>query len=173
MLWAQYNLGIKRTIPDDDDDLEFLPQDNPNEGSDEGRDDGELTAILQGYTSLIFVKADIEKAAIGSDDFIVPDSAPTKTPRKSRDSKKRKKSSNDLRGTAPSTAKTPTSTSRFAFSPKSCNSTPLPSVVTHRPKPPTPSGRKDRDEVRYFWLVDIKDADGNPRMLFTREIYSC
>lgn len=112
------------------------------------------------------MKADSEKAAIGSDDFVVPDSAPTRTPRKSRDSKKRKKSNNDLRGTPSSTVKVPASTSRFAFNPKSGNSTPVSSVTTHRPKPPTPAGRKDRDEVRYFWLAEIKDADGNPRMFF-------
>ncbi|PUU72966.1 hypothetical protein B9Z19DRAFT_1096160 [Tuber borchii] len=34
--------GIKRTIRDDDDDLEFLPQDNLIEGSDDGEDDCEL-----------------------------------------------------------------------------------------------------------------------------------
>ncbi|PUU72967.1 muts domain V-domain-containing protein [Tuber borchii] len=108
------------------------------------------------------VKADIEKATIGSDDFVVPDGAPTRTPRKSRDSKKRKKSNNDLCGTPSSTVKAPASTSRFVFNPKSGNSTPVSSVTTHRPKPPTPAGRKDRDEVRYFWLAEIKDADGNP-----------
>ena len=53
--WAQYNLGIKRTIrdDDDDDDLEFLPQDNLIEGLDDREDDGELTNSTETYQLLL------------------------------------------------------------------------------------------------------------------------
>ncbi|CAZ83140.1 unnamed protein product [Tuber melanosporum] len=136
-------VSVKRTIQDydGDGDLEFLPQNNLIEGSDQGSD----------------------IAAIDCDDFVVPDIAPTRTPRKTRDSKKRKKSNNDFHGTPSPTVKTPASASHFVFNPKSDSTTPVFSATTPRPKPPAaPAGRKDRDEVRYFWLVDIKDADGNP-----------
>lgn len=61
-------------------------------------------------------------------------------------------------------------TSRFAFSPKSGNSTPraaarTPSKLATTPARETPRNKKDRDEVRYSWLVDVKDADQNKRML--------
>ncbi|KAG0643024.1 muts domain V-domain-containing protein [Tuber brumale] len=155
MCRSSSEVSVKRTIWDDDgdDDLEFLPQDNLVKGSDEGS----------------------ENAAIDSDDFIVSDTAPTKTPRKARDSKKRKKSNNDFHGTPSPTLKTPASASRFVFNPTSGRTLPVSSGSTPRPQPPAaPTGRKDRDEVRYYWLVDIKDADGNtpdhpdydPRTLF-------
>lgn len=66
-----------------------------------------------------------------------------------------------------SASKTPTGTSRFAFNPRNINSTPNSIVATPGPETPktlgqaTPSGKKQKDEDRYSWLVDIHDADGN------------
>lgn len=78
------------------------------------------------------------------------------------------------------TPRTPISASRFAFHPRSGNSTPASTIATPRPKTPktpgqaTPSGKKQKNEERYRWLADVCDADKNtpdhpdydPRTLF-------
>lgn len=64
-----------------------------------------------------------------------------------------------------STPKTPTSTSRFAFNPRNGNSTPASVINTPGPSKTlgqaTPSGKKQKNEVRYGWLADVQDADKN------------
>ena len=109
-------------------------------------------------------------AAIDSDDFVVSDSAPTKTSRKSKvNNAKKRKTSDDV----PSSAiKTPSNASRFAFNPMKGNSSPLSSAVTPRLKTATtPLGKKDKQEARYSWLVDIMDADKNPRSYTTSSFH--
>ncbi|KAL7268971.1 DNA mismatch repair protein msh6 [Rhizina undulata] len=62
-------------------------------------------------------------------------------------------------------AKAPSSTSRFAFKPSSGNSSPATFTASKARSSATTVatlGGKGKDELRYQWLVDIRDADMNP-----------
>lgn len=62
------------------------------------------------------------------------------------------------------------STSRFAFTPRSTNTTPAATKTPTGKKPvsvtpgPTPkTSKRGKNEGRYTWLVDVLDADQNPK----------
>lgn len=80
----------------------------------------------------------------------------------------RKSAKKQKQSPSESTPRTPTSTSRFAFNPRNGNSTPASVINTPGPKHPktpagqaTPSGKRQKSEVRYDWLANVRDADKN------------
>ncbi|KAF8475994.1 muts domain V-domain-containing protein [Kalaharituber pfeilii] len=97
------------------------------------------------------------------DDFIVPDDEDLDSPKQ-----KKKKQIKPAQASKPPSV----STSRFAFQPKETTAfTPSKArgaTITRTPTPSTTKGNskpkpgKGKDDDRYEWLVNVKDADGNP-----------
>ncbi|KAF8540991.1 hypothetical protein BDD12DRAFT_830791 [Trichophaea hybrida] len=120
-----------------------------------------------------FVSAEMEVSDVDEDDFVVPDDEDNEDVGSKRKRKKTlaKTPSKTPSKSNPNTSLTPsTSTSRFAFTPRSTNTTPAATksptakkAVSAAPvsTPKTSKGGKEKE--RYKWLVDVQDADKNPK----------
>lgn len=95
-------------------------------------------------------------------DFIVPDDEDEDASSK----RKRKKAPAKVPIKTPAKPSLTPSTSRFAFTPRSSNTTKTPVAqkkVSEAPGPTPGTGKGAKDKERYLWLVDVRDADKNPK----------
>lgn len=97
------------------------------------------------------------------DDFVVPDDDDEEEVGNKR---KRKIALQKTPNKSSRPAATPSSTSRFAYSAPSANTTPsaprTSQLVSRTPRPtPKPNGKGGKHAERHQWLVDVRDADKN------------
>ncbi|KAF8245208.1 DNA mismatch repair protein Msh6 [Wilcoxina mikolae CBS 423.85] len=120
-----------------------------------------------------FVSAETEASDVDEDDFVVPDDEDDEDVGSKRKRKKTlaKTPSKTPLKSNPTTSLTPsTSTSRFAFTARSANTTPTATktptakkAVSATPVPTPKTSKGGKEKGRYQWLVDVRDADKNPK----------
>lgn len=91
-------------------------------------------------------------------DFIVPDDEDDEGT-----GNKRKRKKAPAKALAKTPAKPTPSASRFAFTPRSSKTPVSQKKVSEAPGLTPNAGKGAKDKERYLWLVDVRDADKNPK----------